>query len=268
MEKKSELKAMVRGKYDIQKIRIQTGLRIVANFKAKIGQDPGEKEKELKPKELKILNDLRVGYKNITDGITRNPTVLTFKGNELISSYSEFVLVNHYINLESAEKRLDKDIAGFLPTFPLWEEYLDHVKGVGPVISGVIISEFDIHKARYPSSLHAYAGLDVASDGRGRSRRKEHLVDIEYTDKNGKEKTKKSITYNPFLKSKLMGVLAPSFMMSKSPYKEIYDHYKFRLKHHAIYKDVSDGHRDMMAKRYKHIVTGEVGLAFTYNGKE
>jgi len=47
-----------------------------------------------------------------------------------------------------------------------------------------------------------------------------------------------------------MGVLSKSFIQSKSPYKDIYDNIKHRLEHHADYKDVSKGHRDMMARRY------------------
>ena len=40
----SNLKTIVRGAYDIQKNRIQTGNRLVGNFKAKLGQAPSEKE--------------------------------------------------------------------------------------------------------------------------------------------------------------------------------------------------------------------------------
>jgi len=41
---KQNLKILVRGAYDLQKQRIQTGNRIVGNFKAKLGQSPGESE--------------------------------------------------------------------------------------------------------------------------------------------------------------------------------------------------------------------------------
>ena len=39
-----DLRVMVRGAYDLQKLRIQMGNRIVGNFKAKLGQAPGESE--------------------------------------------------------------------------------------------------------------------------------------------------------------------------------------------------------------------------------
>jgi hypothetical protein len=53
---------------------------------------------------------------------------------------------------------------------------------------------------------------------------KEHLVDRTYIDKNGEEKTKKGVTYNPFLKTKLTGVLDGSFLRSASPSRSILLH--------------------------------------------
>ncbi len=136
-------------------------------------------------------------------------------------------------------------------------------------MAGVIISEIDISKAKYPSSLWAYAGLDVGSDGQGRSRRKEHLVDRTYINKAGNEATRVGITFNPFLKTKLMGVLASSFLRVKdSPYADIYRAYKHRLENHPKYGIANDaarvaevkekddhkyapkGHRHNMALRY------------------
>ena len=125
--------------------------------------------------------------------------------------------------------------------------------GVGPAMAGVIISEIDITKAEYPSSLHKYAGVDVAGDGQGRSRRAEHLEDSEYTDKEGKLQTKKGITFNPFLKTKLVGVLGSSFIKQspdKCEYRKIYDDYKHRIENMDAHKEKSKGHRHNMAVRY------------------
>jgi hypothetical protein len=92
---------------------------------------------------------------------------------------------------------------------------------------------------------------NVVMEGRGR--KAGHLVKVPYKTKKGEEKVKDSITFNPFLKTKLLGVLAPSFMMQpadKCVYRRIYDDYKHRLENHKIHKDKSKGHRDNMAKRY------------------
>jgi hypothetical protein len=95
-----------------------------------------------------------------------------------------------------------------------------------------------------------YSGLDVAPDGRGRSRRKEHLVETEYVDSEGEIKTKKGITFNPFLKTKLIGVLGSSFLRSKSKYADIYYNYKHRLENHKDHREKSKGHIHNMAVRY------------------
>ena len=40
------IRVLVRGAYDIQKLRIQMGNRIVGNYKARLGIPPGTKEKD------------------------------------------------------------------------------------------------------------------------------------------------------------------------------------------------------------------------------
>lgn len=246
------LKPLVRGAYDMQKLRIEIGNRLVANFKSKLGQEPSKKEEEMSDSKAKfMLKQLRGEFKRITDGVTKI-RMKSFKGQELISSYAEFALVGQYENLLLFEEDAFSSIKMLLAEIPIYYEFLEKVKGVGPAMASVIITEFDIHKAEYPSSFHRYAGLDVGEDGRGRSRRKEHLVDYEYVDKNGEVKTRKGITFNPFLKTKLVGVLGPSFLRAGKDHKysKEYYQYRFRLENHVKYKEVSAGHRHNMAIRY------------------
>jgi len=248
---KQNLKAMVRGCYDIQKIRIQTGNRIVANFRAKLGLESSEKEKDNKDANT-LLNKIRKDYKLITNGIVGLPTRKKFKGSGVISEYAELVLVHSYhFNLQQEEK-LFSLLGKMLIDFPVWNNYLSDVMGVGPAMAGVIISEIDIEKAQYPSSLWKYAGLDVARDGRGRSRKKEHLVETTYINKDGEEALKNGITFNPFLKTKLTGVLGSSFLRCglKSPYAQVYYDYKFRLENSESHKEKTKLHRHNMANRY------------------
>lgn len=245
----SNIKTIVRGAYDLQKLRIQMGNRIAGNFKAKLGQEPGEKETGLEAEAKFILADLRQRYKRITDGVTK-VTKKNFTGDEVIDSYTEFCLISQYVDLLSSEERHFRNLGHVLKDYPIFNEFLDGVKGIGPAMAGVIISEIDIHKAKHPSSLWAYAGLDVAEDGAGRSKRKEHLIDVEYENKDGELATKKSITFNPFLKTKLIGVLGPSFIKQGSPgYRDLYDGYKHRLENHPAHKEKSKGHRHNMAVR-------------------
>lgn len=251
MSNRHNIRCLVRGLYDIQKLRIQIGNRITANFKAKeLGQTAGKSEEELETEEKNILLTLRERFKKITDGIKSFPTRNKFKPDELISTYAELCLIRSYISLETEENTMVQQLKHALKDFPIYTEFLEQVKGCGPLMSGVIISEIDIYQARYPSSVHMYSGLDVAPDGAGRSRRKEHLVTTEYTDANGEVKTKLGISFNPFLKTKLIGVLGSSFLKARSPYAEIYYNYKHRLENHAHHREKSKGHIHNMAVRY------------------
>ena len=249
----SNLKTIVRGAYDIQKNRIQTGNRIVGNFKAKLGLAPSQKEDKLDKAGQMVLQNLRRSHKLLTDGVAAFPRQSTFKGDEVISDYTELCLVDNYLELEQQEKSHFRRLGNILKDYPIYTEFLDGVIGVGPAMAGVIISEIDITKAEYPSSLHKYAGVDVAGDGQGRSRRAEHLEDSEYEDKEGNIKTKKGITFNPFLKTKLTGVLGSSFIKQspdKCKYRKIYDDYKHRIENMDAHKEKSKLHRHNMANRY------------------
>lgn len=254
MSERAQLKTLVRGAYDVQKLRIMMGNRIVANFKAKLGQGPGEKESATLDEEGKaILADLRERYRKLTDGVKTFPVPKSFKGDEVISTYTELCLLAQYVSLEKDEAQHFRRMGKVLREYPIFNEFLDGVKGIGPAMAGVIVSEIDIHKARYASSLWKYAGLDVAPDGAGRSRRKEHLVDCEYIDKDGKPATRVGITFNPFLKTKLLGVLGASFLKARSPYRELYDNYKTRMENHERY----GVHRDKEKDEKGHVVTSK-----------
>lgn len=264
----SNLRTMVRGAYDIQKLRIQMGNRIVGNFKTKLGQDPGQKEDNLDKEGKAILKNMRAHYKKLTDGVKTFPRQTTFKGDEVISTYTELCLLSQYVDLESSEAQHFSRLGNILKEYPIYTEFLEGVRGVGPAMAGVIVSEIDITKARYPSSLWAYAGLDVAGDGRGRSRAKDHLVEREYINRDGDKAKRVGITFNPFLKTKLIGVLGGSFLKAGGKYADIYRAYKTRLENHAVYgianeeahiKEVKEktgkgyapkAHRNNMAIRY------------------
>lgn len=244
------LKAYVRGAYDLQQLRIQTGLRIVSNFKSKLGQVPGKKEETLEADAKNILSEIRTSYAKLTDGIATFPKASSFEGDNIISDFTVLCLVSQYIELEEKEKVHFSRLKHLLTQHKIWTEFMEKVKGVGPAMAAIIISEIDINKAKYPSSLWSYAGLDVAPDGKGRSRRKEHLVESEYTDKDGEIKTKMGISFNPWLKTKLVGVLGASFLRAgDNKYSQLYNDYKNRLENMPEHQEKSKGHRHNMAIR-------------------
>ena len=260
------IRTMVRGTYDLQKLRIQFGNRITGNFKAKLGQSPdGKTEAELEKEEKKLLDQLRKSYIRITDGIVEEgsevvdgklPTPKKFVGDELISNYTELVLVDEYMTLLKNEEQHFRRLGQVLKGIPIYDQFLSTVRGIGPAMAGIIISEIDITRSEYPSSLWKYAGLDVVTvgiylddegkehvipqdqidayfainvdavdmlfagkypvvvKGVGRSRREWCLEDRKYINKAKVEAVRRSITYNPFLKTKLIGVLGTSFLRS------------------------------------------------------
>jgi hypothetical protein len=253
---RNEIRLAVRGVYDLQKMRIQSGNRLAATFRAKLGLESSEGEDENEDAK-KILDNLRVCYEKITDGVVVN--LKKFKGHGIIDTYSEFSLVETYLNLENAEKTAFKRLDNVIKAHPLWEHYLEHVKGVGVAMAGVIISEFDINKAKYHTNMWKYAGLDVIMvedentgelHGIGRCNKKEYMSEVEYTDSKGEIQTKKTLGYNPWLKTKLLGVLATSFLRAKGNYYEIYLNYKNRIANMPEHKSKTLAHRNRMALRY------------------
>jgi hypothetical protein len=271
-QEKNLIRTMVRSIYDLQKIRVQLGNRVTGNFKHKLGLTTGSmSEHQLAAVEKKILDELRESYDRITDGVVNTsyedalegtstiklPNGKKFKSDGLIDTYTELVLVNQYVTLLKDEEVQFKQLGNVLKDIPIYKHFLVNVKGVGPAIAGIIISEIDIHKAEYPSSLWAYSGLDAVPVGRyidddgkehfipsheidffyrdkdrktpmfikdkypvtflevGRSRKDHCLVDREYIKKDGVKSIRKSITYNPFLKTKLIGVLGTSFLRGR-----------------------------------------------------
>ena len=246
------LRLIVRGAYDLQKIRIQMGNRIVGNLKVKLGQAPGQPEEEMDAAGKDLLRTLRADYKKITDGVAGGgiPSPRRFKALGVISTYTELCLISQYLDIEQSEDQHFRRLGNILKEYPVYTEFLEGVRGVGPAMAGVILSEIDISKARHPSSLWKYAGLDCAADGKGRSRKAQHLEVVTYVNKDGEEAQRNGITFNPWLKTKLVGVLGSSFVKAGGPYREIYDGCKHRLENHAVYATVSKGHRHNMAVRY------------------
>ena len=283
------IRTMVRSGYDLQKVRVQMGNRITGNFKAKLGfkNDGVMSEADLEKEAKKVLETLRESYMRITDGVVKDlgkkknaddsikevfteseeepaekrklPTKKKFIGDEIISTYTELILVDQYMTLLRSEEKQFKGLEKILSDIPIYNSFLSKIAGVGNQMAGVILSEIDIHKAQYPSSIWKYAGLDVVtvgeytddagkthivpaealevyySDGNfnkpaflaegkypvtfidhGRSRKSFCLVSRDYTDREGEIKTKNSITFNPFLKTKLIGVLGSSFLRAGS----------------------------------------------------
>lgn len=134
--------------------------------------------------------------------------------------------------LEALERLALREVQRHLDDVPIYEEWLMHQRGCGPTMSGVIVSEIDIARAGTVSALWAYAGLAVSTE----------------TGKAVKRTRGVKANWNPFLKTKLVHVLAGCLMRARSPWRVHYDNRKHRTT--SAGWGVSDGHRHNDATRY------------------
>lgn len=158
-------------------------------------------------------------------------------------------------------KAIEKRIAKIVYKEPIWDDFLKGVKGCGPVMAAVLLSQIDIEVGIYRSKLFQFAGLNA---GLVRGRKKDDNGNVYHTDEmvRGDKKTAGFlIPYNEWLRAKLIGVLVPGMIKAKDPkYYPLYVGYKERLRNetneiygradHKRWCDTSNLHRDNAAKRY------------------
>lgn len=147
---------------------------------------------------LRIQSGLRAGSKTAE---------LNDKQSEILGKISS--------NLSDTEKLGLNLVKLALKPFPIYS-WLKQQKGVGPMMSGVLISEFDITRAETASQFWSFCGLGV-KDGHAQRRRA--------GEKAG---------YNPWLKAKVVKVMAECMIKAKSPWRQFYDNYKHRKQHELV----------------------------------
>ena len=64
---KEKIRNLVSSVYDIQKLRIATGNRIVQSFNIQMGQEPQTRQEDMDENTVKLIEALRTEYKRITD---------------------------------------------------------------------------------------------------------------------------------------------------------------------------------------------------------
>jgi hypothetical protein len=112
---------------------------------------------------------------------------------------------------QEAEKIMERKAWKDIKDMPIVADWLIHVKGIGPRLSGLLIANlFDISRFDTVSKLWAYAGLHV-KDGKSVRRQKNEQSN-----------------WNSELKTTCWKI-AESFVKTKGPYRELYDDYKNRI---------------------------------------
>ena len=180
------------------------------------------------------------------------------------------------------EKEIEKMLKKALKRFPIYNDYLLQIKGVGEIAAGWIIGEFDIEKATTVSKMWQFAGLNpgmvrgmkIIDSNKYNPNMGEFIKEYSAKEGNSKviylsnemikgdRKTQDFIApFNQNLRTALVGVLADGFIKQQNYYcMEFYYPYKARLEQEENtvvhvgkekqWKEVSKGHRDRAAKRY------------------
>jgi hypothetical protein len=206
------------------------------------------------------FNRVRDVIHRIDKGIGLNETPDKLKEKEYLSDYEDSKLLDKFselkakkklnkIEIEYVKKLLDmaydcktkekeykKIISSTTDNELVWTEFLQYVKGIGPLSTAMLLYYFNYcEKARYVSSLWQFSGLSV-KDG--------HAPKITKGEK---------LTYNPKLRV-FMWRISDCFVKQRTPfYRDIYDKEKDRQKtlveNKAANAPKSLLHADLRARR-------------------
>lgn len=323
---KEQIRVIISNIYDLQKLRIGIGNRLVQSFYIQQGVKPSTSPDDASEESIKTIEKIRKEYKRITDGIVDSKTQKERTVKSVIKEYSEkrgdeealefirsdndYRLVNSYMHMLEAEEESIAALDKYVRRHPMWDAFFKDVKGCGTLMSAVCIAYLDPYKARHVSCFFKYCGLDLVQDMdkdgnmvfqavengyrkvaqvftegdedgsyvykdletgdiyegevvpsfHGR-RKGDTEMQTYYTykdgekvlavDENGEPLLKRGITYNPKLKTKLMGVLPGCLLKAKDPvYSAIYYDQRNRYASGDFYKGRSDKQKHMMAQRY------------------
>lgn len=251
-------------------------------------QDPNYENKKL----LQKLVRIRVKFQDMRKGVDNQAGVkATGKSQNLPKSRvhmaDEFEMLKKISDAaRKQEKEIEKMLAQTLKKFVFYE-WLKEQKGVGPIASAWIISEFDIYKADTVSKMWSFAGLnpsmvrgkkavlkksykpemgEVIGDLSPTIKGEKRVCVLTDTMIKGDRKTPGFISpFNGRLRTALVGVLADGFIKAKSPWAlEYYYPYKARLEQSQVqthevkkggktvdleWSETTKAHRDRAAKR-------------------
>jgi len=168
---KEQIRCTLSSYYDLQKLRISIGNRLVASFYAKLGitseddeDSEGRKEFLLKlKKEYSIILDY-VAKENVS--VKKSIKIFTTgkKPLDTIKSEADYLLIRSYMQMLNAEDDLVKIVNTEVKSHPMWGKFFEGIKGCGPLMTGTCLAYLDPYKAKYVSSFFRYAGLDTVRD--------------------------------------------------------------------------------------------------------
>lgn len=196
----------------------------------------------------KEIDQLYAPNKRLTF-MSRAEKIIADNKFQFVVNYEVALLIQNYRDTLQYELYSVDLMKRSMHSDPMWQMIMKakeddptNFVGVGDMAIAAFSGHVNFLKAYYVSHIIKYAGLDVVIGengvGRGRGRILEHLIDREYVDVDGNVKSKKSITFNPTLKTILVGITATNMIMLGAPNKKgkpasrhytIYTNYKNRI---------------------------------------
>lgn len=173
---KQQIRCLIANVYDLQKLRISAGNRLVQSFYLQLGVAPSTSPDDVDKEEKKMIDRLKAEYKRITDTVVENNK--SIKSNikalresdeegkrlTLIRNDQDFKLVESYTYLLKAEEESTKSLDKYVKQHKLWDAFFADIKGCGTLMSAVCIAYLDPYVAKYPSSFFRYCGMDTVQD--------------------------------------------------------------------------------------------------------
>lgn len=173
---KQQIRCLIANVYDLQKLRISAGNRLVQSFYFAVGVAPSTSPDDVDKEEKKMIDRLKAEYKRITDAVAENNK--SIKSNikalresdeegkrlTLIRNDQDFKLVESYTYLLKAEEESTKSLDKYVKQHKLWDAFFADIKGCGTLMSAVCIAYLDPYVAKYPSSFFRYCGMDTVQD--------------------------------------------------------------------------------------------------------
>lgn len=158
--------------------------------------------------------------------------------------------VDLFDDTKAIEDKLTKQLEKLVTPTKEWKLYFKDVKGIGPKLAGIIISEIDPYKAATVSKIWQYAGMNPG-EVFGKKKDKDGNIITTTERVRGDRKTAGFLCpYNSYLKMACCGKIATQLIMCKNEkYYGIYENAKNFYNTNPAWKDKNGKHKDMAARR-------------------
>ncbi len=165
---------------------------------------------------------------------------------------SESILDNVDLSSDTRaiEDKLTKQLEKVVRQTPEWKQYFKDLKGIGPKLAAVMISEIDPYKAETVSKIWQYAGMNSGMV-LGKKKDKDGNVITTGDMVRGDRPTAGYILpYNKYLKMTVCGKISGQLLMAENPkYTKIYKDAKNFYSTNPKWKDESKNHIHRAALR-------------------